>query len=133
MSPLNTEAGHTFVKDLIASIGGVDGVIFDNVMSLAPGDQKDEEVWAGCIPLVEHLSRNDIAQIWADHTGHNTNRQYGSSTKGWRFDILSMLTPLTGDDEPSPEHLAFKLSFDKARRRTPDNSRSFPPCRAAHR
>ena len=65
MSPLNTEAGHTFVKDLIAVIGGVDGVIFDNVMSLAPGDQKDEEVWAGCIPLVEYLSRNGIAQIWA--------------------------------------------------------------------
>jgi hypothetical protein len=30
-------------------------------MSLAPGDQKDEEVWSGCIPLVENLSRNGIA------------------------------------------------------------------------
>lgn len=127
MSPLNTEAGHTFVKDLIATIGGVDGVIFDNVMSLAPGDQKDEEVWAGCIPLVEYLSRNGIAQIWADHTGHNTARQYGSNTKSWRFDALVMLTPLTGDDEPTPENLAFKLSFDKARRRTPNNWQEFAP------
>ena len=62
-------------------------------MSLAPGNQKDEEVWAGCIPLVEYLSRYGIAQIWADHTGHNTTRQYGSSTKSWRFDALAMLTP----------------------------------------
>ena len=127
ISPLNTDAGHSFVTDLITAIGGVDGVVFDNVMSLAPGDQKDEEVWAGCIPLVEYLSRNGIAQIWADHTGHNTVRQYGSSTKGWRFDTLAMLTPLTGDDEPTPDHLAFKLSFDKARRRTPDNWREFAP------
>ena len=127
MSALNTEAGHTFVKDLIASVGGVDGVIFDNVMSLAPGDQKDEEIWAGCIPLVEYLSRNGIAQIWLDHTGHNTARQYGSSTKSWRFDALVMLTPLARDDEPTPDHLAFKLSFDKARRRTPDNWQEFAP------
>jgi hypothetical protein len=127
LSPLNTDAGHTFVKDLIASVGDVDGVVFDNVMSLAPGDQKDEEVWAGCIPLVEHLSREGIAQIWLDHTGHNTARQYGSSTKSWRFDALVMLTPLIGDDEPTPDHLAFKLSFDKARRRTPDNWREFGP------
>jgi hypothetical protein len=127
MSPLNTEPGHTFVIDLIATIGGVDGVVFDNVMSLAPGDQKDEETWAGCIPLVEYLSRNGIAQIWADHTGHNTTRQYGSSTKAWRFDALAMLTPLTGDDEPTPDHLGFKLSFDKARRRTPTNWQDFAP------
>jgi hypothetical protein len=38
-----------------------------------------------------------------------------------------MLTPLTGDEEPSPDHLAFKLSFDKARRRTPDNWQEFAP------
>ncbi len=130
LSPLNSDAGHTFVQDLIVAIRP-DGVIFDNVMSLAPGDQKDEEVWAGCIPLVEYLSRNSIAQIWADHTGHNTGRQYGSSTKSWRFDIGAMLSPLTGDDEPTPDHLAFKLSFDppggKARRRTPDNWRDFAP------
>jgi AAA domain len=36
MTPLNTEAGHTFVKDLIATIGGVDGVIFDAAQPATP-------------------------------------------------------------------------------------------------
>ena len=45
MQPLTTEAGHNFITALIAAVGGVDGVLFDNLMSLAPGDQKDEEIW----------------------------------------------------------------------------------------
>jgi hypothetical protein len=129
MSPLNTEAGYTFVMDLIDAIGSIDGVVFDNVMSLAPGDQKDEETWAGCIPLVEQLSRRGIAQLWDDHSGWQPGRQYGTSTKGWRFDNLIGLSPLTEGDQPV-DHLAFKLSFDypgKARRRTPQNWQEFAP------
>lgn len=129
MAPLNTEAGHQFVMDLIAAVGGIDGIAFDNVMSLAPGDQKDEEIWAGCIPLVDQISRAGIAQIWCDHTGHNTGRQYGSNTKSWRFDAVGIMTPL-GETEQPTDHVAFKLSFDspgKARRRTPDNWQDFEP------
>jgi hypothetical protein len=129
MSPLNTEAGHQFVMDLIAAVGGVDGVAFDNVMSLAPGDQRDEQTRAGCIPLVEYIGRHGMAQLWGDHTGHNSARQYGSNTKSWRFDALGILTPLLEDNQPV-DHLAFKLSFEspgKARRRTPDNWRDFAP------
>jgi len=131
MPALNTEAGLSFVIDLITAIGGVDGVALDNVMSLAPGDQKDEMTWAGCIPLVEYLSRNGIAQIWGDHTGHNSIRQYGSSTKSWRMDAVAVITPLTEDQAPSADHLAFKMSFEspgKARRRTPDNWHDFEAC-----
>jgi hypothetical protein len=35
-----------------------------------------------------------------------------------------MLTPLT-KDQPAPDHVAFQLSFDKARRRTPHNRLDF--------
>ena len=42
LAPLNTEQGRNFVHALIAALGGVDLVIFDNVMSLVAGDQKDE-------------------------------------------------------------------------------------------
>jgi hypothetical protein len=129
LAPLNTEAGHHFVMDLIEAVGGVDGVIFDNVMSLAPGDQKDEEIWAGCIPLVEQLTRAGIAQVWCDHTGHNTARQYGSNTKSWRFDAVGIMTPLIETERPT-DHVAFQLSFDspgKARRRTPDSWTDFQP------
>jgi hypothetical protein len=130
MQPLNTEAGHNFITALIAAVGGVDGVLFDNLMSLAPGDQKDEEIWASCIPLVEALSRRGIAQLWCDHTGHNSARQYGSSTKSWRFDSVGVLTPLS-DEPKDPREVAFALSFDypgKARRRTPSNWQDFSPC-----
>jgi hypothetical protein len=129
ISPLNTEAGHTFVMDLIDAIGDLDGVAFDNLMSLAPGNQKDEEIWAGCIPLVEQLSRRGIAQLWDDHSGWQAGRQYGTSTKGWRFDNVIGLTPLVEGEQPA-DHLAFRLSFDppgKARRRTPQNWKEFAP------
>jgi hypothetical protein len=129
LAPLNTVDGHRFVLSLIEASGGVDGVVFDNLMSLAPGDQKDEEVWAGCTPLVEALSQKGIAQIWCDHTGHNAGRQYGSNTKAWRFDCVAIMTPLA-DNAQGADHLAFRLSFDhpgKARRRTPDNWRQFEP------
>ena len=81
MLPLNTEAGHNFVLALIGALGGVDAVIFDNVMSLLAGDQKDEIPWTETLPLVGKLTARRIGQIWLDHTGHNTERQYGSSTK----------------------------------------------------
>jgi hypothetical protein len=79
--------------------------------------------------LVEALSRKGIAQLWCDHAGHNAGRQYGSSTKSWRFDTVGILAPLE-DAQRDPREVAFNLSFDypgKARRRTPDNWQDFAP------
>jgi hypothetical protein len=42
-----------------------------------------------------------------------------TSTKSWRFDTVGLMLPL--NDEREPHETAFTLSFDKARRRTPDN------------
>ena len=126
-APLNTEAGQTFILSLIDALGGVDVVIFDNVMSLVAGDQKDEVPWTETLPLVSSLTARRIGQIWLDHTGHNTDRQYGSATKAWRFDAVGLMTPLS-DDQHDPREMAFKLSFEhpgKARRRTPDNWQDF--------
>src|ERR1019366_5336387 len=123
MPPLNTEAGHNFISALIAAIGGVDVMFFDNVMSLITGDQKDEIPWSDTLPLVASLTSKRIGQIWLDHTGHNTDRQYGSATKAWRFDAVGLMTPLP-DDQLEPHDVAFTLSFEhpgKARRRTPAN------------
>jgi hypothetical protein len=80
--------------------------------------------------LVE-VSRRRIAQIWLDHTGHNSNRQYGTSTKSWRFDSLGILTPLP-DDQRQRGEAAFQLSSEqpagKCRRRTPANWQDFETC-----
>lgn len=127
IAPLNTEAGQNFVLALIDALGGVDVAIFDNVMSLVAGDQREEIPWNETLPLVAKLSARRIGQIWLDHTGHNTDRQYGSSTKAWRFDAVGVMTPLPGDQRGQDE-IAFTLSFEhpgKARRRTPDNREDF--------
>ncbi|WP_428490119.1 AAA family ATPase [Rhodopila sp.] len=125
-APLNTEAGQRFLFALVKAIGGVDVIFFDNVMSLLAGDQKDEVTWSGVNDLVVALTTRRIGQVWLDHTGHNQDRQYGSSTKSWKFDVVGVMTPLAG--KVSARETAFTLSFDhpgKARRRTPDNWREF--------
>ncbi len=127
MPPLNTEAGHNWLLALIAGLGGVDVLVLDNVMSLLEGIQKEEEAWSGALPLVQRLTGKRIGQIWLDHTGHNQDRQYGSSTKAWRFDAVGVMTPLPADQKGKHE-VAFGLSFEapgKARRRTPDNWADF--------
>jgi hypothetical protein len=129
MPPLNTPDGHHYVLRLIEALGGVDVIIFDNVMSLLVGDMREETPWNDTLPLVAALSSKRVGQIWFDHTGHDKTKQYGSSTKAWRFDAVGMMSPLP-DGERRDNELAFQLSFEppgKARRRTPDNWADFAP------
>lgn len=123
--PLNTPQGLQWLQRLIKALGGVDVILFDNVMSLISGDQKDEISWTGTLPLVQWLTSQQIGQVWADHTGHNTDRQYGSSTKAWRFDAVAVLTAVDAVTPINGGAVAFKLDFSKARRRTPQNYRDF--------
>ena len=125
-APLNTDAGHRFLFALIDAVGDVDVLFLDNVMSLLAGDQKDEVTWSGVNELVQQITLRRIGQVWFDHTGHNSDRQYGSSTKAWKFDVVGVMTPLP--DRADARETAFNLSFDhpgKARRRTPDNWQEF--------
>jgi hypothetical protein len=127
--PLNTAAGHEFMMRLVASIKP-DVIIFDNVMSLISGDQKDEIPWSETLPLVAKITALGIGQVWLDHTGHDKSRQYGSSTKGWRFDAVGIMTTV---EDVADGEVSFQLSFDapagKARRRAPDNWQDFAPHR----
>ncbi len=135
MPPLNTEPGRQWMLALISSLGGVDVVIFDNVMSLIAGDQKDEVPWSDALELVQTLTARRIGQLWLDHTGHDSSRQYGSSTKAWRFDAVGVMAPLPDQQQVRGE-VAFTLSFEhpgKARRRTPENWSDFETCTIAPR
>lgn len=128
-APLNTPEGQEFIFRLIDVLGGVDCIVFDNVMSLVAGDQKDEVSWSDTLPLVSALTARRIGQVWLDHTGHNTDRQYGSSTKAWRFDAVGVMRSLPAGQIQRGE-VGFSLSFDgadngKARRRTPANWQDF--------
>ena len=126
MEALNTPEGKVWLLALIDQIKP-SVIIFDNVMSLISGDQKDEVSWSATLDLVQTLTAKRIGQLWLDHTGHNQDRQYGSSTKAWRFDAVGIMAPLP-EDQRTDHEVAFTLSFDhpgKARRRTPDNWRDF--------
>lgn len=127
MDALNTPAGRAWLLAFIDALGGVDVVIFDNVMSLVAGDQKDEVSWTDTTPLVHALTARRIGQLWLDHTPHEKNRQYGSATKAWRFDAVGIMSPVA-EERQVPGETAFTLSFDdpgKARRRTPANWQDF--------
>lgn len=121
MGPLNTAEGQAFVLKLIDRIGGVDAVFLDNRMSLLSGDMKEEQPWTDTMKLVKELTRRRIAQVWIDHTGHDTGRIYGTKTKEWQFDTVALMEKA---DRPGTD-IAFSLKFEKARRRKPSNRANF--------
>lgn len=120
-SPLNTEEGQLQIEQVIDQIGGVDFITFDNVMALIAGDQKDEEGWRWTLPWVKSLTKRNIGQMWLHHTGHDENRGYGTKTREWQMDIVGHLEPV---DRPDTD-VSFRLSFRKARERTPTNRAEF--------
>ena len=127
-APLNTPAGQARIEHEIKQIGGVDLIEFDNVMSLIPGDQKDEEGWRQILPWVRALTRRCIGQIWLHHTGHDAAHSYGTKTREWQMDTVVRLEQ---SDEDQSDGVSFQLSFDKARERTPETRADFIPVKVA--
>jgi hypothetical protein len=118
--PLNTPPGMTTIKAVIQQIGGVDLVVFDNIMSLIAGDQKDEEGWQQAQPLITALTRAAVGQLWIHHTGHDSTHGYGK-TREWKVDTVVHLTEVKRADTD----VSFTLEFHKARERTPETRRDF--------
>jgi Bifunctional DNA primase/polymerase, N-terminal/AAA domain/Primase C terminal 2 (PriCT-2) len=126
-APLNTPQGQAFINSVIERIGGVDLIVFDNVMSLISGDQKDEESWRQTVPWVRSLTKRSISQLWIHHTGHDESHSYGSKTREWQMDtVIKLEQP---DEEQSGD--LFKLVFDKARERTPETRADFDNIKVA--
>jgi hypothetical protein len=122
MEPLNTPDGHDFILAWAARIGAV-GIIFDNRMSLLTGDMKEEIPWKDTMPLVLEITRRGMSQIWLDHTGHATDRIYGSKVKEWQMDTVALVHELPLNDAD----IRIKLEFTKHRRRRPDTRPDFEP------
>jgi hypothetical protein len=119
--PLSTQTGRNQIEAIIARIGKVDLAVFDNVMSLIGGDMKDEESWRQTLPWLKTLTKRSIGQIWVHHTGHDETRPYGTKTREWQMDTTIFLEPV----ERADTDVSFKLSFRKARERTPENRADF--------
>jgi hypothetical protein len=118
--PLNTPEGMQWLLQFVAD-KGVDLIIFDNIMALLVGDQKDELSWNAILLLLSELTKRNIGQLWIDHTGHDATRGYGSKTKQWRMDTTIHLTAVPRDDTD----ISFMLEFRKARERTPETRADF--------
>lgn len=119
--PLNTPVGASWLKTLIKNIGGVDLVVFDNIMSLTSGDMKDPAAWQQTLPLVLDLTKAEIGQIWIHHTGKNSTESYGDKSREWQMDTTIHLDAVKRNDTD----VSFSLTFKKARERTPDTRRDF--------
>ncbi|WP_338821403.1 AAA family ATPase [Bradyrhizobium septentrionale] len=114
-SPLNTAEGQDAIEQLIAEIGSVDLIIFDNIMCLIAGDQKETLPWQQTLPWALSLTQRGIGQIWIHHTGHDETRGYGDKAREWQMDTVIHLETAKRDDTD----VSFTLQFRKARERTP--------------
>jgi AAA domain len=122
LQPLNTVAGQKTIEAVIREYcGGIDAIIFDNIMALISGSHTEEEGWAQTLPWIRDLTRRAIGQLWVHHTGHDTSRQYGTKTREWEMDTYAQLDKI----EQEGTDLSFLLSFRKARERRPDNREQF--------
>jgi AAA domain len=113
MPPLNTPAGQDWLWREIDAVKP-DLIIFDSIMCLLIGPLSEEETWAPMKDLIRQLSSRRIAQVWLHHTGHDTNKGFGTKTKEWEMDTVAMLAKKENTDDGS-----VLLEFRKARLRTP--------------
>jgi AAA domain len=124
-APLNSKEGQAIIEAEIARCGGIDLIVFDNVMSLIAGDQKDEEGWRHTLPWIRSLTRRGIGQFWIHHTGHDEGRSYGTKTREWQMDTVIGLEIIERPDAD----VSFQLNFRKARERTPSTRNDFEDVR----
>jgi AAA domain len=125
--PFNTPEGQAWVSALIKKLGGVDLVIFDNIMSLTVGDMKDPAPWQQTIPLALALTRDLVGQIWIHHAGHDETRSYGDKTREWQMDTVVHLDAVKRNETD----VSFSMSFKKARERTPTTRFDFQDVKIA--
>jgi hypothetical protein len=124
---LNTAEGQLWISALIKKLGGIDLIIFDNIMSLIAGDMKDEDPWQQTLPWVRWLTRQAVGQIWIHHTGHDETRSYGTKTREWQMDTVIHLDAVKRDETD----ISFCLQFKKARERTPATRLDFQDVKIA--
>jgi hypothetical protein len=123
MPPLNTEEGQKWLWHEIELVQP-DIIFFDNIMCLLQGTITDEETWVPVKPLIRQITAHRIAQVWLHHTGHDSQRGYGTKTMQWEMDCVAGLFKV---EDASPLETVMRLEFQKTRLRTPANAAEFMP------
>ena len=90
-------------------------------MALTVGDLREETTWRELVPLSRILSTRKIGQLWLHHTGHDKSRGYGSRLFAWQMDAVGVGE--AAQDQNAD--VSFKLTWEKSRRRTPNNRADF--------
>lgn len=119
--PVNTPEGQQLVERTIARMGGCDFIVLDSVMALTAGSMKEEDSWAETMPWARTLTQRGIGQFWVHHTGHDESRSYGTKIREWGMDLVIQNERVERPDTD----VSFKLSFTKARERTPETRDDF--------
>jgi hypothetical protein len=122
MPPLDSEEGAQWLLAL-AQACEAEFIILDNIMSLTVGDLREEATARALVPLSRELSRRKVGQLWLHHVGHDKTRAYGPKLLSWQMDAVG-LGEFVADDTAD---VSFKLTWQKARRRTPGNRADFEP------
>jgi hypothetical protein len=73
--------------------------------------------------LDTRITRREIGQVWIHHTGHDETHGYGTKTREWQLDTVTLMERV----ERPEFDIAFRLSFPKARERSPENRSDFDP------
>jgi hypothetical protein len=120
-APLNTTEGQAKIEAIIEQHGPFDLIVFDNIMCLIDGDQRDEEGWRQILPWVLSLTRRSIGQLWVHHTGHDETRSYGTKVREWQMDTVGHMTAFKRNDTD----ISFDMTFKKARERSPATRTEF--------
>jgi hypothetical protein len=126
LPPLNTENGQRYIDRIINITGGVDLAVFDNIHALCTGIMKEEESWQPVLPWIRSLTARKVGQLWVQHTGLDETHSYGTNTREWQLDTVMLMERTERVDQPDVD-IAFKLTFTKARERSPHNRSDFEP------
>ncbi len=119
--PLDDPRGRQIIEEEIKRIGGVDLIIFDNIMALISGDMRDEEAWRKTLDWQKTLTARNIAYIWIHHTGHDETKGYGTKTREWQLAlVIALEKPPRGEAD-----LSFQMIFQKKRECTPETRDDF--------
>jgi hypothetical protein len=127
MEALDTPGGRAFVLHHV-DLWKPRLIVLDSRMCLLQGELTKAETWQRTMPLLHEVTRRGIAQMWIEHMGIATDRLYGDSSKEWLMDAVGLFDDATEQEKKKAgTDLLFRLTFKKARRRTPENRADFQP------
>jgi Tfp pilus assembly protein PilF len=125
MPPLDSPEGERWLLGFCEQVGRFDHITFDNRACLTIGDLFGDDASTQTVKsLQRELTKQKIGQLWLHHTGYETSRGYGRKSREWELDSVAVGEWL---QEQNDADVAMRITFKKARRRTPDNRADYEP------